>query len=372
MNGLLWRRLKWVLAGSLPFILVYLASSYTPGMAFSRRPMNSYETTMSFFAQNLGEAALCDNISWAAYQSYSVMFGGGGASFQRSDCYERVAEETHDASVCWKVRPLVDFDPLSAGYSALACRRRTRSGYESGIALPNDALIHTFQQLGYDADSLYVEGAVQPAIRTRDVYLGLEHDPAAITRAERLATRPDPRLQTDDAAYLADLAAIGSADPAWCGHIPPEQGSSEQQTPFRDWCYYTVAYDTHDTRICGRMKPAAAEAKVIAAKASGIKPDVAEQMSLHADCDRIRKPAEGTRALHYGPELPPDPVQVQRLVTALDVGMPSSRDWPQGELAAYYLQALFALGERKPPNAARDTARAEFVRRLMALHAPVE
>ena len=66
-------------------------------------------------AQNVGDPRLCDHISWAAYARYSVIFGGGGASYDRSDCYERVAKARHDPSVCWRVRPLVDLDPLSRG-----------------------------------------------------------------------------------------------------------------------------------------------------------------------------------------------------------------------------------------------------------------
>jgi len=40
----------------------------------------------------VGEPNLCDHISGAAYPRYSVMSGGGAASHDRFDCYERGAE----------------------------------------------------------------------------------------------------------------------------------------------------------------------------------------------------------------------------------------------------------------------------------------
>jgi hypothetical protein len=91
-------------------ILVTIGAA--PGTYMVRRAASQYETVLYYFAQNVGEPSLCDHISWAAYARYSVIFGGGGASYDRSDCYERVAEARYHSSVCWRVRPLVDFDPL--------------------------------------------------------------------------------------------------------------------------------------------------------------------------------------------------------------------------------------------------------------------
>ena len=98
-----------------------LCLSYTPGWSAGQRAPTEHETVLYYFAENLGETVLCDRISWAAFQSYGALFGGGGSSRWRSDCYERVAQARHDPSICWNVRPLVDLDPLSTGYSALAC-----------------------------------------------------------------------------------------------------------------------------------------------------------------------------------------------------------------------------------------------------------
>src|SRR5258708_17634569 len=126
------------------------------------------------------------------------MCGRGGASFYRSDCYERVAQARHDASICWQVRPLLDLDPLSSGYSALSCRRNTKSRSTTVAGLSDDLLLRTFEQLGYDIDQLQLEGVTPPAIRLLDVYLGLERNAAVLARAQRLLTDPAPSLPPDD------------------------------------------------------------------------------------------------------------------------------------------------------------------------------
>src|ERR1700730_2113129 len=113
------------------------------------------------------------------------------------------------------------------------------------------------------------------------------------------------------------------------------------------------------------MTPAATETTVLAAKAAGVRPEIAEQMGLHAECARIAKRL-GPR-LHYGPEVPSDDHQTQRLFTALGVVMPSTHDWSPNAIAAYYQQFLFTLWPGDSPDPIRDAARAKLIRRLLAL-----
>jgi hypothetical protein len=342
--------------------------SFSPGFLRVHRSQTPHETLLYYFAQEIGEPALCDQISWAAYQRYSILFAAGGASYFRSDCYEQVAEARHGASVCWKVRPLVDFDPISPGYSALACRRRTREHYSSGIALDNEVLISTFERLGYDIDHLYLEGVIEPAIKIEDVYRGLEKNTAAISYAQQLTVTPSSLMAGDDASYLADLAAIGSADAKWCAYIPPGQALSLEQAKFRDWCYFTLATNTHDVRVCERMSPASAEPKVIAAESHGVRPNIAEQLSLHSQCSSMeRNMASGTR-IRYGPELPADPNQIQRLIADLGIAVPLANSWPASEKAAYYQRFLFSLDPRFDDEV-HNAARARLLRKLLALPA---
>jgi hypothetical protein len=177
-------RKTWLLAGIAFIGVIGIGLSYPSSFPTTQRAPTEHETVLYYFAQNVGATALCDRISWSAYRSYSVLFGGGGASYWRSDCYEQVAQARQDASICWQVRPLVDLDPLSAGYSALSCRRRTKGGGRSVIALPDDVLLRTFRQLGYDIDELQLEAVIPPAISLRDVYLGLERNATVLARAK--------------------------------------------------------------------------------------------------------------------------------------------------------------------------------------------
>jgi hypothetical protein len=122
-----------IAVASLAAVLLVVLS-YPPSFS-SRRPPTESEMVVSYFAENLGEASLCEKISWAAYQRYNVLFGGGGASYTRSDCYQSVAVRRHAPAVCWKVRPLVDVNPESSGYSALSCRRHATQGVASTYRL---------------------------------------------------------------------------------------------------------------------------------------------------------------------------------------------------------------------------------------------
>ena len=289
----------------------------------AHRPATESETIYGFFAENLGEADLCTRISWAAFRRYSVLFGGGGASYARSDCYEGVAQRNHDPGICWRVRPLIDIDPFSSGYSALSCWQRAKRGGATQITLSPQSLNRAFEVLGYNADTLYLEGVIGPAIRPADVYRGLERKPGIVERVQLALARPVAALGPDGASYLAHLSAVTAGDPQWCERIPTATLIPTEAIPFRDWCYLTVAYDDFDARICERMTPAAGEAKVMQAKAHGVRPEIAEQFSARADCARIGHWV-GPRP-HYGPEVPPDATQIESLVAALGFDMPRAR-----------------------------------------------
>jgi hypothetical protein len=386
MRGL--RRRRSLLLAGLAFaaaILVVIGA--TPGTFMVRRPASEYERVLYYFAQNVGEPNLCDHISWAAYARYSVMFGGGGASYDRSDCYERVAEARYDPSVCWRVRPLLDLNPLSSGYSALSCRRRTRARYQAGIALNDALLIRTFERMGYDIDQMNIHGLIPPAIRLRDVYISLPHDPAAIAQATRLLTSPDNALTADDRRYLSQLSAVATENPQWCESIPQAGAINDPSAPARDSCYLEVAYNSGDVRLCDRMTPAALEPKVQEAKAQGVRGEIAEQLGLHGDCLRISKRVGPVHP--YGPAIPGDDAQTLRLLAALHVAVPRAHDWTENQKAIYFRNFLFALWPKRAPSpgerthraaapeaaeeatkdAARDQAREQLVVRLTELPA---
>ena len=341
--------------------VVLFEMTYVPGLE-SHRPPTESETVFSFFAESLGEPKLCDKISWAAFQSYSVLFGGGGASYARSDCYESVAIRNRDPAVCWNVRPLVDVDPFSAGYSAAACRRRVAEGGRRYVSLGWDTEIRAFEVLGYDVDQLYLEGVIEPAIRPIDVYRGLEHSAGVVDRVQRALLGAS--LSSDDKNLLAHLGAVVTEDATWCERIPAGDMVVTEQIPFRDWCYLTLAYNTRDAKVCARMAPAASEAKVIEAKASGMRADIAEQLSAHANCMRIGN-WQGSPP-HYGPEEPQDAAQIRRLVAALGYEWPRATGWPPYQIAEYYSRFLDALHPDQPADSRHAAARAKLIARIGA------
>ncbi len=366
------RRRQVVLPSGLALVTaIVVVIGATPGTFVAHRAASKYETVLYYFAQNVGEPSLCDRISWAAYARYSLLFGGGGASYDRSDCYERVAESRHDPSVCWRIRPLVDLDPLSSGYSAWSCRRRTLARYHTGIALDDALLIRTFERMGYDIDRMRIDGVMPPAIRLRDVYISLPHDASAITRAQQLLASPDHVLAGDDRRYLSQLSAVATGDPHWCESIPRAAASNDPAVPSRDLCYLQVANNTGDVRLCDRMTPAALETKVQEAKSHGVREETAEQLGLHGDCLRISARAGPVRA--YGPAIPADDSQILRLLAALNVAVPQAHDWAESQKAIYFRDFLFSLWPRSPPDpsgdAARDQARRQLVARLAELPA---
>ena len=340
-----------------------LVAAFVPNFE-SHRPQIESETVFAFFAESLGEARLCDKISWAAFQRYSVLFGGGGASYARSDCYESVAVRNRDRAVCWNVRPLIDMDPFSTGYSALACRRHVGEGGRRYASITPETEVRAFETLGYDVDQLHLEGVINPAIVPIDVYRSLERRPGIVDRVQTTLANPSSSLSSDDKNLLAHLAAVVTGDARWCERIPASDSVVTEQVPFRDWCYLTVAYNTRDARICDRMAPAASEAKVIAAKANGIRGEIAEQLSAHASCVRIGKWVGPPP--HYGAEEPQDPMQIRQLVAELGYEWPRARDWPPYQIAEYYSRFLDALHDDLAADPRRHTARAKLIGRITA------
>jgi hypothetical protein len=232
-----------------------------------------------------------------------------------------------------------------------------------------------------------IYGVMPPAIRLRDVYISLPHDPAAIAQAKRLLTGPDNASTADDRRYLSQLSAVATEDPHWCESIPQTAAINDPSAPSRDLCYLEVAYNSGDVRLCDRMTPAALEPKVQEAKAHGVREEIAEQLGLHGDCLRISKRVGPVHA--YGPAIPADGPQILRLLAALHVAVPRAHDWTENQKAIYFRNFLFALWPKRPPDpdegahqaaareeaeeatkdAARDQAREQLVARLTELPA---
>jgi hypothetical protein len=374
-----------------------------PGTLGVARTATPHEAMLLFFAEHLGATQLCDGISWSDYQSYSILFAGGGGSYRRSDCYERVAELRHDPSICWKVRPLLDLSPFSPGYSAWSCRRRVLSREQSATALPAGQLVRTFERMGYDIDRMPTHAVFPPPIRARDAWWRLERDPSAMAKARALVTaapmlqappvapsiapsiepsiepsiappgavHPTARTESSgsdssDLDYLDDLVAHASGDARVCERIRPDIELQQEKMHLRDWCEFTVASNQGDVQLCQLLPSPQSDRRTMESIAHGMRPAIALQLSLRAMCEQQAGRSGSQRPGHYGATVPPDDEQIRRIIALLGLAFPSAHAWTVDEQAAYFMNVLFALepGRSDPPNQA---ARAELVRRLLAL-----
>ena len=352
--------------------VLWFALSDSPGRFLRSRRATPREDVLYFFAQQTGDPALCDQISWRVYVHNSWMFATGGGSYLRSDCYERSAEARQQPSICWKVRPLLDFEWPSPGYSAWACRRRTLRRERSSTALTDEVLVHTFERMGYDIDHMPSEAIFSPAILPRDIYWSLANNQAAVARAEQALQEPSSPValalrQSDDRLYVANFVAIATSDPTWCDHIPTNFHLKPDYPAFRDTCLYGLAINRHDAGICALMTPTAQDPKVINAERHGMRAAIAEQLTLHAECDHhFGATSAASQKPHYSAELPADPKQIMRLVLMLNGAMPSARNWPIADKARYFQNHLFGLWPQEH-DAIHNAVRAELVRRLLGL-----
>ena len=341
-----------------------VALSFSPGWFLSHRLENSGETRHYQFASAIGETLLCDRISWAAHREHNLLFAGGGQSYYRSDCYEQVALARHNPSICWRVRPLIDFSPVSYGYSAWACRRRSLKR-ESPNGGPHDQdLVATLERFGYDIDKLHLTGVIEPAINVENVYRDLESNPAVIERAKYQLSTNVNSLQAGDTGYLAELVAIATTNSAWCNRVPAEQ--SIDSGFFREWCFRVVAYNAKDPQICQRMQPASMDPKVIYNIAHGMRREIAEQLSPRSGCEwEARNAATGRSAGRRGADVPGNMRQTLRLIGIVGATIPSARDWSESQRAQYYDRFLAEVG---PDNhdAAHTAARQQLLKHLLS------
>ncbi|MCB1542580.1 MAG: hypothetical protein KDJ25_17545 [Rhodoblastus sp.] len=351
--------------------LAVLACAYPLWTFGAARPANAREKLLRYFAGEIGAPEVCDAISRDAFQRYNALFAGGGASYARSDCYEAAALRAHDAGICRRVRPLVDFDPSSShGYSALGCARRVLRNETPTAAGPNDAeLLTAFAAMGYDVDELPREGVIGPAVKPRDAYVTAARNDTVVARAKTLLERGQQTLGDAETAYLASLVAAATRAPEWCERIPRGVIIAEaHQGPFRDWCVFTLASDTQDPAICDALLPARSDAKTLEAIARGVAPAIAEQLSLQHQCRRQAN-RTSTGAV-YGAQAPSDPALTRRLLSLLGQTAPSARALPPERQADYYRQFLYVLWPGAQEGDAVKAARAKLVARLIALPAP--
>jgi hypothetical protein len=152
-----------------------------PDQSKGMRPANKTEEFYRYVAQELAEPSLCEKIPW------SVISPGGffiSPSYERSECYDFIAGRTKNPRLCWKVKRLGAFHLLSEQTSMWSCLGHAIHGWDGGIGISQTDLISFFTQMGYDPDTLHLEGITPPVVNLKDVYRQLPDRPDIVTRIE--------------------------------------------------------------------------------------------------------------------------------------------------------------------------------------------
>jgi len=322
------------------------------------RPPTVAESFYRYVAQELEEPSICDKISWTA-ESPGGFFSA--ASYERSECYTGIAEARRDPWLCLKVRRLGSVRVWEDQLTPWSCFRRARIGGHIVTGVSDATLIFYFTAMGYDVDTLHLEGVTPPVIDARDVYraAGVAPDVARKVATARNTT-PGGSVDAEDDAYLLDLLAIAEKDPGACMQIPDELVLRMQRQRFRDWCLFKLATNTHDASICQRIPVRPDEIE----RYNGLAPRTAAQMTTQAQCERqATTPYPSAR---YAAEVPADELRLRRLLGLLGVEIPKGRDLPAQRIAQAYQLYLNELDSLDSKHVA---ARQRFIDRVQRLDA---
>ena len=313
-----------------------------PDQLHGMRPVNQQDELYRYVAQELDEPALCDEIPWSAESPGGFFIA---PSYERSNCYAFIAGRTKNPWFCWQVKRLGAFRLLSQQTSMWSCVADARRGMNAGIGVAPENLIRFFTRLGYDADTLHLEGITPPLVSVQDFFRQLPGQPDILMRIEKSigAPRRPKSFAHDDAtnaAYLADIAALVTETPGWCTRIPEDLPLVTQRATFRDWCLFTLASNTRNAELC----------RLIPERANKINP----WLLLKAQCDfQTRSPDPAGR---YGPEVPDADDRTRALIAMLHYEIPHAKDLPPGTVYGAFERFLHELnrGTDAPHAAARQ------------------
>src|SRR5712691_12601908 len=161
---------RWRLAAILIFLGVIVSLSGIrswPDQIRGMRPGNNYEEFYRYIAQEFDEPGLCGKISWTA-----ILPGGffEDQSYMRSECYDYIAGRTKNPWLCWRVKRYGAFSLLSHQTSVWSCLDHAFHGWNGGIGINPEALTGFFNEMGYDPDTLHLEGVTPPVVSVKDIY----------------------------------------------------------------------------------------------------------------------------------------------------------------------------------------------------------
>jgi hypothetical protein len=369
-----WRVAAFVLLAGLMAAAQEAASAANQSQA-TQQP-DKYDEFVRYIAQQLAEPSLCEKIPWTVTESGGFSYG---PSYERSECYETIAGNTKNPQICAQVRRLGPVKPQIEQTSPESCMKRAKEGFNSGMGIPHEDLVGFLDRMGYDPDTIQLEGITPPLVAVKDLYRqlpdryglairsaaaggprevlepGIVNQAELVKRVENGIGGPDAplRAQTGDvvnAAYLADLAAMVSNDSRWCFKIPAGLPLATERGGFRNWCVFTVARESKDIALCERI-PVPSDGSDA-------------RMSLQAECKREISSTIPSNT-HYGPEVPADDDRVRALLVLLKVDIPRAKDLPLDRIYEGYDRFLNELARGK--DAKHLAARRRLIERVEAL-----
>jgi hypothetical protein len=349
-----WRRWRVPAAILLAVAVVTLSGIRSwPDQIRGMRPPNNTDEFYRYVAQQLNEPVLCEKIPW------SVESPGGflaSPSYERSECYDFIAGRTKNPSICWKVKRLGAFSVLSTQTSLWSCLDHAFHGWNGGMAISQEGLVQFFARIGYEPDTIHLEGITPPVVSLKDNYRQLMTQPDLVARIEKTSTSFDKtsNLSARDIAnysYLFDAAALVTTDFKWCSRIPGDVAVASEPWKFRDWCLFTLATNTKSSELCLRLP---------ATGPNGMDP----RMSLRGQCN-FHVNSTIPSNTRYGPEVPDDDERIRELITMLNYEIPRAKDLPPEEIYAAYDRFLDELNNRTDPT--HIAARRRFIERVQRL-----
>jgi len=209
----------------------------------------------------------------------------------------------------------------------------------------DESLVGFINRLGYDPDTLHLEGITTPVVNLKDIYRQLPSRPDVAARIEKVIGSSTDATNT---AYLADIAALVTESPKWCLRIPEDLPMASRWR-FRDWCVFTVASNSGNVALCRLIPIATGD------------PRLSLQRQREA---QARSPHPKGR---YGPEVPDTDDRMRTLITMLGYEIPRAKDLPVKTLSAAYARFLDELNRGN--DAQHAAARKRLIARVRALAA---
>jgi len=341
------------------------------------RAPNSYEVFYQYVALNANASELCEKISPRTFLPGTMMFGA--PTLVRSECYYKIATRYGRKELCNKITPIrtaaVEEVRTPASCRDEITKRPQNHGFMT-YSPSADEMQQFFLKMGYQPETLHLEGLTRPLLNFKDAYAGLAKKPDLIERIKKIAN-PDKlssekvNITTEQLEYLYDMAAHVNNDIFWCKMIRDEAPHPSYDGPtsfFRDTCIFEVADNTNNSSLCADIPDRPEYLK-------GITDDIPERQkyflmeaqSKQRNCYRqIAAELKLPNNLYYGYIVPVDDQIIIAIFGLLNYPLPTIKDVAEYEIPERYWDFIYAMGDEKE-LANKETVRKKFLKRVSAL-----